>query len=522
MLFKKKLARFYREILREKGKNVKFLAQDMETYISQKQAEVTDYRDYLNQAFNRLVQQKIEEYENAKELFEGLCNALLNYSQCHFEICLLGKQKQEVFTDHKVCEARKQVILAYQKDFGSAIGECKELLQLLESYMNDTMYNYLILYHNQDLLGIEADQIEEYAKNAKYADLQRSLHINSSDRASNIAWSSAKTVEEELNLYRMEAEQLRVIKRQLYNKIEDCKDGMRRLKEVNNNLHMKMEELKRRQQTLQNKRYQLQNEAQGIWRDYISKSKVCLEYDYQISDNLYQMELLQKDINEKKKLIDHKNAELEEIKSAQSCIKSKRDTLIEENKFDSMMYKTYKRDVEKITDKIKTNLGIAASARERKKKLCYEHKCLAQTVRDIKNSHTYDPGFSDKISRLNSLKSYIDKATCENDTYMGYVKTYDREKEEAIKHREFFKEKKNRSSEDIEKYKHELDSLSEDYREIKGEIDLLYAQIGSLKEKKKPYYEKIKMVRNQKNAYLDSQSDKFKELIGICHRLLEG
>ena len=117
MLFKKKLARFYREILREKGKNIKFLAQDMETYISQKQAEVTDYRDYLNQAFNRLVQQKIEEYENAKELFEGLCNALLNYSQCHFEICLLGKQKQEVFTDHKVCEARKQVILAYQKDF---------------------------------------------------------------------------------------------------------------------------------------------------------------------------------------------------------------------------------------------------------------------------------------------------------------------------------------------------------------------------------------------------------------------
>ena len=98
----------------------------------------------------------------------------------------------------------------------------------------------------------------------------------------------------------MEAEQLRVIKRQLHNKIEDCKDGMRRLKEVNNNLHMKMEELKRRQQTLQNKRYQLQNEAQGIWRDYISKSKVCLEYDHQISDNLYQMELLQKDINEKR------------------------------------------------------------------------------------------------------------------------------------------------------------------------------------------------------------------------------
>ena len=43
MFFKKRLAIFYRTVLQEKGENVKFLAQDMETYISRKQAEVSEY-----------------------------------------------------------------------------------------------------------------------------------------------------------------------------------------------------------------------------------------------------------------------------------------------------------------------------------------------------------------------------------------------------------------------------------------------------------------------------------------------
>ena len=117
MFFKKRLAIFYRTVLQEKGENVKFLAQDMESYIGRKQVEVSDYRDYLNRSYNQLVQEKIQEYENAKELYDELCKILLEYSQCYFEIHLLGKQKQDVFIGQKLCGIRQGIISEYQKNY---------------------------------------------------------------------------------------------------------------------------------------------------------------------------------------------------------------------------------------------------------------------------------------------------------------------------------------------------------------------------------------------------------------------
>ena len=41
-----------------KKENVKVLAEDMQRYISEKQVEVSDYGNYLNRAYNRLMQGK--------------------------------------------------------------------------------------------------------------------------------------------------------------------------------------------------------------------------------------------------------------------------------------------------------------------------------------------------------------------------------------------------------------------------------------------------------------------------------
>ncbi len=94
MLFKKRLARFYATVLREKGENVKVLAEDMQRYISEKQVEVSDYGNYLNRAYNRLMQEKVEEYENARELYNSLLGVLLDYSQCNFGIRILKKKSR--------------------------------------------------------------------------------------------------------------------------------------------------------------------------------------------------------------------------------------------------------------------------------------------------------------------------------------------------------------------------------------------------------------------------------------------
>lgn len=522
MFFKKRLALFYRTALQEKGENVKYLAQDMESYIGQKQAEISDYKDYLNRSYNQLVQEKIEEYENAKELYNELCRILLGYSQCYFEIRLLGKQKQDVFTGQKLCGIRQGIISEYQKNYYTAIGECKELVQMLEKATDDTMYNYLILYHNQELMGVMPDKIEEHAEKVKYAELQQKLYENCENYSAKNAWFYAKTVEEKLGIYRKEAEQLKVIKRQIFGKIEDCKAAREQLKQAGNILKERMEELKARQQLLQSRQQQLFDEARKIWEDYIARSNVCREYDNQIFINQQKIDLLQKEIEGKKDKITDKKSRLEAIKNTQSDIKNKRNTLIESNKFDVMMLKSYGEDIRKIKEQKSTYLGIAARARERRSSLCWDHKCLSQTVREIKNSHTNDPGFSDKISKLNSLSYYINKAGAENDEYMGRVGSCNREIEEKNKHAAYHKANLDRRNLEIDRYKNELDSLSEDYTAIQGDINLLKAEIDIISNKKKPYRDTISSLKRQKKAYIDSQFDKFKELTRMCRRLLEG
>lgn len=522
MFFKKRLARFYQTALQEKGENVKFLVQDMESYIGRKQDEVADYRDYLNRAYNHMVQEKIEEYENARGLYNELCRILLAYSQCYFEIHLLGKQKQDVYMDQKLCEIRQGIIFEYQKNYGTAIGECKELIRMLEEAMDDTLYNYLILYHNQEVMGISPDRIEEYAGNVKFSELQQKLYENGEGNAARNAWFYAKTVEEELTIYRKEAEQLKVIKRQIYGKIEDCKAGREQLKQVNNDLKERMEELKARQQSLQSRRQQLFKDARKVWEDYVSRSKACMEYDRQILDNQQKIDTLQKEIEEKEGKIRDKRSKLEAIKSAQNDIKSKKDALIEANKFDAMMLKGYKEDIRKIKEQKSVYLGIAARARERKSKLCYDHKCLLRTVRDIKSSHTHDPGFSDKIAELNSLSYYINKAGLENDEYMGYVASCSREIEEKNRQKAYHRANLDRRNSDIDGYRNELESLSEDYKAVMEDIDLLYAEKGVIRNKMKPYRDTINSLKNQKRAYIDSQFDRFKELTRTCQGLLEG
>ena len=204
-------------------------------------------------------------------------------------------------------------------------------------------------------------------------------------------------------------------RRQIYGKIEDCKAAREQLKRVGNILKERMEDLKALQQSLQSRQQQLFSEARKIWEDYVARGDVCREYDYQIFVNQQKIDLLQKEIEGKRDKIADKKSRQEAIKNAQSDAKNKRNTLIEENKFDAMMLKGYGEKIRKIKEQKSTYLGIAARARERRGSLCWEHKCLSQTVREIKNSHTNDPGFSDKISKLNSLSYYINKAGAENE-----------------------------------------------------------------------------------------------------------
>ncbi len=522
MFFKKRLAKFYRTVLQEKGENVKFLVHDMELHISRKQHEVADYKDYLSQAYNQLVLAKIEEYENTKDLYNALSRLLLEYSQCFFEISLIKKNYDEVLMDQKLCRARMNIIYEYQRNYGTVIGECKELIQVLEEAMNDTSYNYLVLYQNQELLGGSYENIDEYAKNVKYMELQQAIRESNGDVSAKNVYFYARTIGEELSLYKKEAEQVKVIKRQIHAKIGDCKIAKKQLKQVSKVLTQRKEEFKERQRYLQNRQQQLFTEAKKIWKDYISKSKVCVEYDYEISIIQQKIDLLQKEIEAKKKQIFGKSLKLETIKNAQASIKSKRDSLIELNKYDGMQIQSYIADIKKIQERKSTYLGIVAMARDRSKSLRREHKNLSQVVRDIKNSHTNDPGFSDKIAKLNSLSDYINKSNLENDTYMEYVESCNREQKTVQKHIDYLKECQNRRNGDIDRYKTELEALSENYNVVKEEISLLYADIATIQEKKKPYRDAINSLKGQKRVYIDSQFDKFNELIGISRSLLEG
>ncbi len=522
MFLKKRLARFYKLALQEKGESVKFYVQDMESYIQQKQDEVSEYKNYLNQSHNRLVQEKIQEFENIKELYDELNRVLLLYSKCYFEIHLVEKKKQGVFIEQKLCNGRQNIISEFYQNYREMLDECKELIKIIENTKDDTLYNYLILYHNQDLMGIEPEQIEERAKKVKYSELQKIMRENIKDETMKNAFFSAKTVEEELNLYRKELEQLKAIKKQLYDKINDCKVGQEQIKRVYNVLKQHMEKLKVQQQGLKEKQQQLFKKAKEIWRDYISNSKLCKEYGEQIYQNRYEIGILQREIDNKKEEIARKKTQLENIKSAQSDIKEKRDTLIEKNKFEGRLIQGCIAEKKKILEQKNTYYGVAERAHERRKKLCYEHKCLARVVSDITRFHTYDPGFNDKIYKLKNLSYYIDKASAENDEFMGYVQTCKRELDEQQKYIDIYQANQDRRNYDIERYKMELDSLSEDYGMVYENIKLLNEEIDHIKGDMTSYYDTISDIREEKKAYIDSQYNKFKELTRICQNLLEG
>lgn len=522
MFLKRRLTKFYKLALQEKGESVKFYVQDMESYIQRKQDEVSEYKNFLSQSYERLVKEKIQEVENIKELYDELNRVLLLYSQCYFEIHLVEKKKQSVFIDQKLCNGRQNIISEYYQNYREMLGECKELIKIIESTKDDTLYNYLILYHNQDIMGIELEQMEEYAKKVKYSELQKVMHENIKNEKMKNAFISAKTVEEELNLYRKELEQLKAIKKQLYGKINDCKVGQEQIKQVYNVLKQHMEELKVQQQRLKEKQQQLYKKANEIWKNCISYSKLCREYDEQIYQNRYEIDMLQREIDNRKEEIAIKKTQLENIKSAQSDIKTKRNTLIEKNKFDGILIKGCIAEKKKILEQKNTYYGVAERARERRKELCYEHKCLSRVVNDITRFHTYDPGFNDKIYKLKDLSYYIDKASAENDEFMGYVETCKRELDEQQKYIDIYQANQDRRNYDIEKYKMEQDSLSEDYGIIYENIKLLNEEIEHIKRDMTSYFDAISDIREEKKAYIDSQYNKFKELTRICRNLLEG
>lgn len=89
------------------------------------------------------------------------------------------------------------MIKQWKKNYKSSIYECKQLIDLIKDAMEDTQYNYLILFQNQKLLEIVPEDIGKKAGKVKYNDLQKKLWHDSSDDAAKKAWYAAKTVEEE-------------------------------------------------------------------------------------------------------------------------------------------------------------------------------------------------------------------------------------------------------------------------------------------------------------------------------------
>ena len=78
------------------------------------------------------------------------------------------------------------------------IGECNELLDMLEEAVDDEPYNYLILYQNQELIEIVEEEVQEKSNQVKYVKLQQSLLDDNDDKAAKSVWYYAKTVEEEI------------------------------------------------------------------------------------------------------------------------------------------------------------------------------------------------------------------------------------------------------------------------------------------------------------------------------------
>lgn len=518
MLFKKRLAKFYTTVLRERGENVKVLAQDMQQYINEKQMEVSDYRNYLNRSYNVLMQEKVKEYENARELYRRLTGILLDYSQCNFEIRILRKKKQDVFMDQKLCNTRKSMVQKCKKNYHFSIAECKTLIHLLNDAMEDTQYNYLILFQNQELMKVIPENIEKYASTVKYNDLQKKLCQDSSDDATKKAWFAAKTIVEEQKTYQKELDQLKSIRRQLYGKVEDCKNGEKIFEQVGSVLKQRMDALKNQQQQVYDRSKQLYKDAGEVWREYFSKSTECIDYDNRITTIQREVDLLKKEIEVRREKIAEKKAALEVVKNVQRDIKSKRDALIQANELDEKQRKEYIAKIKEIKQRRYAYLGSAAKARERKRALCKEHKELNRIVKVIKMSHKHDPEFDIKIARLNSLSSDIDNAQYENDVNMNNVEDCNSQCEVIQQQINYYQTNKDKRNGEIDRYKKEQEKLSIRYNILQEEVAELKSEINVLWEKQQPFYEKIKKIRAHKKAYID---EKFRELMDSCKNLLE-
>lgn len=518
MLFKKRLARFYANVLQEKGENVKVLAEDMQRYISEKQVVVSDYGNYLNRAYNRLMREKVEEYENARELYNSLLGVLLNYSQCNFEIRFLKKKKQDVYINQKLCNARKDMINQWINNYFSSINECKQLIDLIKDAMKDTQYNYLILFQNQELLEIIPEDIGKKAGNVKYNDLQKKLWQDSSDDAAKKAWYAAKTVEEELKIYQEELWQLKIIKKQLYGKVEDCKTGIVVFEQANNVLKQKMDALKGQQKQVNDKKRQLKKDTHKIWGNYFSNSRECMEYENRITIFQRDVDLITAEIKDRETKRDEKNSEIKIVKNTQKDIKSKRSALIQENKFNKQRILEYIAQIEEIKQRKRDYYSVADRASKRKSALCQEHKRLDRIVKAIKISHKHDPEFDEKIARLKSLSSDIDYAQYEYDVNKRKEKSCKSECQTVQRQIDYYQNNQDRRNEEIDKYKKEQKKLSAQYISLQEDIAELQSEIDILWKKKRSYFAKIKEIRNQKKEYMNK---KFDELMDSCQNLLE-
>lgn len=519
MLLKKRLARFYANVLQEKGENVKVLAEDMQRYISEKQVEVSDYGNYLNKAYNRLMQEKVEEYENARELYNSLLGVLLNYSQCNFEIRFLKKKKQDVYINQKLCNARKDMINQWINNYYSSINECKQLIDLIKDAMKDTQYNYLILFQNQELLEIIPEDIGKKAGNVKYNDLQKKLWQDSSDdAAAKKAWYAAKTVEEELKIYQEELWQLKIIKKQLYGKVEDYKMGIMVFEQANNVLKQKMDALKGQQKQVNDKKRQLKKDTHKIWGNYFSNSRECMEYENRISIFQRDVDLITAEIKDRETKRDEKNSAIKIVMDFQQDIKSKKNALIEENKSDDVKKLEWIAKIKEIRQHKRDYYSIADRASKRKSALCQEHKSLVQIVNAIKISHKHDPEFGEKIARLNSLSSDIDYAQYEYDVNKRKEKSCKSECQTVQRQIDYYQNNKDRRNEEIRKYEKEQEELNAQYNSLQEDIEELKSEIDILWKKKRSYFAKIKEIRNQKKEYMNK---KFDELMDSCQNLLE-
>ena len=88
---------------------------------------------------------------------------------------------------------------------------CKQLINLIKDAMEDTQYNYLILFQNQKIAGNSPRGYREKSWQCKSIMIcEKKLWHDSSDDAAKKAWYAAKTVEEELKIFQEELWQLKL------------------------------------------------------------------------------------------------------------------------------------------------------------------------------------------------------------------------------------------------------------------------------------------------------------------------